>query len=106
MTTFNDKEKAAENKYAHDKELEFRIHARRNKLMGLWAGARMNLSGTAAEDYTKGLIAATITTHDDEQILARLKADFSAKGIAISEQDLRTELHRVSQVAKEQVGGE
>lgn len=106
MTTFNDREKAAENKYAHDKELEFRVHARRNKLMGVWAASRMNLSGAAAEDYAKGLIAATVNAYDDDQLVSRLKSDLSARGITISEHDIKEELHRVTQVATEQLNSE
>jgi len=106
MTTFDDKEKAAENKYAHDKELEFRIHARRNKLLGLWAAARMNLSGSPAEDYAKTLVTADMGANNDEIIIQRVKSDFSAKGAPVSDQDIRAEIHRVTQVAREQIAGE
>ncbi len=106
MTTFNDREKAAENKYAHDKELEFRIHARRNRLLSQWAAAKMNISGAAAEDYTKAFIAETVNAHDDEHVVARVKSDFSAKGVSVSEHDVREELFRVSRIATDQVNQE
>lgn len=106
MTTFDDREKAAENKYAHDKEVEFRVHARRNKLLGQWAAAKMNLSGAAAEDYTKTLITSTVSEHDDEVVIDRLKADFSAKGIAMSEHDMREEVFRIAGIAREQINKE
>lgn len=106
MTTFNDREKAAENKYAHDKEIEFRIHARRNKLMGQWAASRMNISGAPAEEYVKGVIAATVSAYDDEVIIGRIRSDLSARGVAVTENQVRAELLRVTEVAKEQIHAE
>ncbi len=106
MTTFNDREKAAENKYAHDQERQFLLKARRTKLMGLWAARRMNISGTAADDYAKSLIAATISSNEDEEIVAQVKADLSARGITASEHELKEELFKVTQVAKEQIDKE
>lgn len=104
MTTFDDREKAAENKYAHDQENEFRVHARRNKLLGLWAAGRMNLQGAAAEDYAKSLIAAMVNEGDEDLlIINRIKADLSARGVMISEQDIKQEMQKLAVVAKEQV---
>jgi hypothetical protein len=103
---FNDRENAAENKFAHDKETEFRTNARRNKLLGQWAAGRMNLSGAAADEYSKALIVSNVKLHDDDGIVARVKADFSAKGLTISEHDIREELFRVSRIAAEQIQGE
>lgn len=103
MTTFNDREKAAENKYAHDKEMEFRIQARRSKLMGQWAAGRMSLSGAAADDYTKSLIAASVSDNDDNVLISRVKSDLSARGVSMSEQEVKEELHRVTQIAKDQI---
>ena len=53
MPTFNDREKAEEAKYAHDQELEFKVNARRNKLLGLWAAELMGMSGETAEAYAR-----------------------------------------------------
>ena len=106
MTTFNDREKAAENKYAHDQELEFRVFARRSKLIGLWAASKMNLSGSHAEEYVNGLISSTVSSHDDDTLVARIKGDLSARGETISEHDLREELFRLTQVAKDQINAE
>lgn len=103
MTTFNDREKAAENKYAHDQERQFKVKARRTKLMGLWAARRMNLSGAAADDYAKSLIAATISSNDDEDIVAQVKADLSGRGITATEKEIKEELFKVTQIAKEQI---
>lgn len=103
MTTFHDREKAAENKYAHDQERAFKVKARRTKLMGLGAARHMNLSGAAADDYAKSLIAATISSNEDDDIVAQVKADLSARGVTVSEQELKEELFKVTQVAREQI---
>src|SRR6185436_20277793 len=44
MTTFDDREKAFENIYARDQEMQFKIVARRNRLLGMWAAAKMGLT--------------------------------------------------------------
>ena len=51
MTTFSDREKAFEDKYKHDQELQFKVEARRNKLLGLWAAELMGLAGADAQAY-------------------------------------------------------
>lgn len=106
MTAFNDREKAAENKYAHDQELEFRVHARRSKLIGLWAASKMNISGSAADEYAKSLISATVNAQDDDILVGRVRADLSSRGVAITENDVREELFRLTQVAKDQIQSE
>src|SRR5258708_26863593 len=53
MTTFDDREKAFENKFAHDEEMRFRIVARRNRLIGEWAARQMGLSDVETEYYSK-----------------------------------------------------
>lgn len=103
MSTFKDREKAAENKYAHDQETAFRINARRTKLFGLWAAGRMSMAGNAADDYARNLIAATVSANEDEEIIAKVKADLSARGVSIADHDLKEELYRVTQVAKDQI---
>lgn len=103
MTAFNDREKAAENKYAHDQELEFRIEARRNKLLGLWAAQRMNLSGLSADEYAKTLVAATVNIPGDQGLVDKVKKDLSARGVTISDLDIKAELHAVTQIARDQV---
>ena len=53
MSTFDDRENAFENKFAHDAEMQFKADARRNKLLGLWAADLMGKSGDDAADYAK-----------------------------------------------------
>lgn len=105
MTTFNDKEKAAENKFAHDKELEFKAHARAHKLLGLWAAGKMGFSGAAAEDYANSLAADTDLLKSG-LLFDKIKGDLLAKNVLISDHDIRAELHRLEMLARQQINGQ
>ena len=91
MTTFDEREKAFERKFAHDEELRFKSTVRRNKLTGLWAAEKLGLSGEDAEAYAKSIVKADFQEAGDSDVLRKLQADFAAKGIQMSEEDL----HRV-----------
>ena len=52
MATFNDREKAAEAKFSHDQETDFKVMARRNKLLGLWVAEYLDIVGDEAEEIT------------------------------------------------------
>ena len=58
MTAFDDRKTAAEAKFAHDQEFQFKTIARRNKLLGLWAAEQMGISGADAEAYAKQVVIA------------------------------------------------
>ncbi len=91
MTTFDEREKAFERKFAFDEELRFKSTVRRNKLTGLWAAEKLGLSGEDAEAYAKSIVKADFQEAGDSDVLRKLQADFAAKGIQMSEDDL----HRV-----------
>jgi hypothetical protein len=92
MTTFDDREKAYERKFAHDEELRFKATVRRNKLLGLWAAEKLGLSGADADAYAKDVIRADFQKPGDEDIVAKLRADFDAKGVAQTDDQIRTAL--------------
>ena len=50
MSSFDEREKGYEKKFAHDAELRFKATARRNKLLGLWAAELMGKTGDDADD--------------------------------------------------------
>ena len=75
MTTFNDRERAFENKYAHDQEMVFKAVARRNKKLGLWAAGLLGKSAEAAEDYALEVIRADFEEAGHEDVVRKLKAD-------------------------------
>jgi hypothetical protein len=91
MTTFDEREKAFERKFAHDEELRFKSTVRRNKLTGLWAAEKLGLSGEEAEAYAKSIVKADFQEAGDADVLRKLKADLAAKGIDMSDDDL----HRI-----------
>lgn len=105
MTTFDDKEKGAENKYAHDKELEFKVHARSHKMLGLWAAGKMGYSGAKAEEYATSIITLDMTKHDPHHLVEKIKNDLLAHEIHVSDHDIRAEMYRAEGLAREQVLG-
>ncbi len=90
MTTFDKREKAFEDKYIHEANLKFTAQARRNKRLAVWAGDKLGLSGDAIKDYTKDINLADLTEHGAEDVFRKLKADFAAKSIAITDDEIRT----------------
>ena len=92
MTSFQDREKAEEAKFAHDEEMLFRIHARRNRLLGQWAAERMGLSGAETEAYAKGVVQADFEDSGDEDVVRKLLGDLIAAGVDASEGEVRAAL--------------
>ena len=103
MTTFDEREKGFEQKYKHDQELQFKVNARRNKLLGLWAAEKLGLSGGAADAYAKEVVQADFSKPGDSDVLEKVMKDLSAKGVATTEAALRREMDRLLAVAKEQI---
>jgi hypothetical protein len=80
MTTFNNRENAFENKYAHDEEMQFKAIARRNKLVGLWAAELMGKTGTEADEYAKTVVLADFEEAGHEDVVRKISGDL--KGAA------------------------
>ena len=89
MTTFDKREEGFEKKFAHDEELRFKASARRNKLLGLWAAEKLGLTGDAANAYAKEVVLADFEEAGDSDVLRKVQKDLEAKGIAMSEPDVR-----------------
>jgi len=89
MTTFDKREDGFEKKFAHDEELQFRAKARRNKLLGLWAAAKLGLTGADAEAYAKALVMSDIEATGTYDVFTKIRADFDAKGVAQSDHQIR-----------------
>jgi hypothetical protein len=92
MTTFDDREKAYEKKFAHDQELRFKAEARRNKMLGEWAAAKLGLTGADLEDYVKAVRKADLAEKGDNDVFRKVRADFDAKGVSVSDADLRAKM--------------
>lgn len=89
MTTFEDREKGFERKFAHDQELKFRATARRNKLLGLWAAEKMGLTGDAADAYAREVVKADLSEPGEEDVFRKVRGDFDAKGVDQSDHQIR-----------------
>ncbi|PZN93944.1 MAG: DUF1476 domain-containing protein [Alphaproteobacteria bacterium] len=101
MTTFDNRENAFENQFAHDAELQFKVAARRDKLVGLWAAAKLGLTGDAADAYAKTIILADLEEAGDEDVVRKLVADLGIEGVA--EADIRAALLEQGQIARRQI---
>jgi hypothetical protein len=100
---FEKRQKGFESKWAHDEELRFKVFARRNKLLGVWAAGELGLSGDAAAAYGKDVVAADFQKAGDEDVFEKIRDDFKAKGVAISEHMLRVKMEELIQTAKSQI---
>lgn len=106
MSGLDDRENAFENKFAHDQELEFKAVARRNKLLGLWAAGEMGLEGDDAEAYAKEVVVADFEEAGDEDVFRKVRGDFDAKGIEISDHVIRKQMEDLLIEARKQVSEE
>ena len=92
MTSFQDRERAEEAKFAHDEEMQFRVHARRNRLLGAWAAEKMGLSAVEAEGYAKGVVQADFEESGDEDVIRKLLGDLTSAKVEIDEAEIRAAL--------------
>lgn len=92
MSTFEDRQNAFENKYAHDAEMQFKAEARRNKLLGLWAANLMGKSEDDAALYAKEVIKADFEEAGDEDVLRKVASDLGAKSDPDTIREKMTEL--------------
>ena len=100
MTTFDDRENAFENKFAHDAEMQFKAEARRNKLLGLWAADLLGKSGEDAADYAKEVVKSDFEEAGDEDVFRKVSGDLGDKA---SEADIRAKMVELMAVAKGQL---
>ncbi len=106
MSNFDKREEGFEKKFAHDEELRFKAHARRNKLVGLWAAEKLGLTGAAAEAYAKDVVTADMDKPDSDGVFGKLRRDFDEKGVAQSDHQIRRTIEEatVKAVAEIQAG--
>jgi hypothetical protein len=106
MATFDDRQKGFEQKYKHDKELEFKINARRNKLLGLWAAKELGIPDGEAEAYAKTVVLADFEKPGDDDVVEKIIGDFKQKGLEISEHRVRKHMAELLNAARNQVMSE
>ena len=87
MTTFDKREEAFEQQFAHDEELKFKATARRNKLLGLWAAEKLGLSGAEADSYALSVVMADLEAVEHD-VARKIRKDFDAKGVNQSDHQI------------------
>jgi hypothetical protein len=103
MTTFDDRERAFETKFARDEEMAFRVTARRNKLLGHWAARLMKLTPEEAEGYARAVVQAEFEEAGDEDVVRKLVGDLIAAGVEVDEATVRTALEDQAVEARRQL---
>jgi len=103
MSSFDDRENAFENKFAHDAEMQFKAEARRNKLLGLWAADLMGKSGDDADDYAKEVVKSDFEEAGDEDVYRKVSGDLGDKS---DEATIRAQMKTLMAEAKSQIMNE
>ncbi len=102
MTQFDDRERAFEAKFARDQEVQFRIAARRNRLLGQWAAELMGLTPEETDAYAKAVVQADFEEAGDEDVIRKLVGDLTAARVEISDAEIRAALNDMSVEARRQ----
>jgi hypothetical protein len=103
MSNFDKREEGFEKKYALDEEQKFKAEARRNKLLGLWVADKLGMSGDEANAYAREVVAADFEEAGDGDVFRKVMGDLKAKGIAMSEPELRAKMDELMALAIMQV---
>lgn len=103
MSSFDDRKSALENKYAHDQEFLFKLEARTCKLFGLWAAEKLGLSGDDASAYAGDVIGANLEEVGYDDVKRKVRADFDAKGVEVSDHIIDSMLEQYSEEARVQL---
>lgn len=101
MSSMEDRERGFENKFAHDAELKFKAEARRNKLLGEWAAKKLGRDD--ADAYAQEVILADFEEVGDEDVFRKVRGDFDAKGVTVSDDELRAKMQELLGIAVEQI---
>jgi hypothetical protein len=102
MTQFDERERAFEAKFAHDQEMQFKITARRNRLLGEWAADLMALTPEERDAYAKGVVQADFEEVGDEDIIRKLTGDLTAAQVEVTDAEIRAALDAKSVEARRQ----
>lgn len=106
MTSFDEREREFENRFAHEEELRFKVTVRSIALLGKWAAEAMLLRGTAAERYTSDLLDAGLTVHREGGLLEKLAADLATAGKPMADDQIRLEVAACEKLARQQIMSE
>jgi hypothetical protein len=103
MTTFDERERAFETMFARDQEMQFKITARRNRLLGQWAAERLGLTPAEADTYARDVIRADFEEAGDDDVIRKLIGDLTAAGVEVDEQEIRRQIELKTVDARRQL---
>lgn len=103
MTTFDDRERGFERKFALDEEQEFKAHSRRNKALGQWAAGLMGLEGTQIDEYAKAVVKSDFEQPGEEDVFRKVFEDLKGSGVTVSEGEVRMKMAELLAQARESV---
>ena len=106
MTSFDDRKKGFESKFAHEEKLDFAVEARCSKLFGLWVAEQIGLDGADAKTYAMEVVESNLEEPGFEDVLRKVNKDLNTKNVEISDHDLRVQLDRALAEAKVQIAAE
>ena len=98
MSTFDERKDAFQNKFARDQQIQFKIEASRNKMLGFWAADLLKLSDSEAHEYVKEVVRSDFEEAGDEDVFRKIKTDL--KDHNISEEEIRQKMNELSEKAK------
>ncbi len=98
MSSFDEREKSFEKKFAHDEELQFKVSARRNKYIGEWASNILSYNSDQEKEYIQSVIKADFAEAGDEDVFRKVKEDL--KDHNISDEDIRKKMDELNEKAK------
>ncbi len=103
MSTFDKREEGFEKKFAMDADQKFKAEARRNRLLGMWVAEKLGMSGDAAAAYAKEVVASDFEESGDADVVRKVLGDLTAKGVAVTEQEIRVKMDELMATAVMQV---
>lgn len=103
MTTFDDRERGFESKFALDQEQEFKAVARRNKLLGLWAAEKMGLNAAGGDEYARAIVKAEFDQPGDEDVFRKIAQDLEGAGLTVSEGEIRRKMDELLSIARDHI---
>ena len=98
MSSFEEREKSFEKKFAHDEELQFKVSARRNKYIGEWASKILGYNPDQEKEYILSVIKADFAEAGDEDVFRKVKTDL--KDHDISDEEIRKKMDELNEKAK------
>ena len=101
MSSFEDRKKSFEKKFAHDQELQFKVSARRNKYLGEWVSEILGYNSDQEKEYIQSVIKADFAEAGDEDVFRKIKQDLKEKNI--SDEELRKKMDELNEKAKTDV---